>query len=304
MNINLRKLGLLLVCLFSAFSVMAQTGEEKTQLFEYPEIPDRLTKPELRADYMVLHLWDKCNLEKETITDFDAFHEAFTDYLSFFVIANKDEVEKSIKQFVRRIAKNEGNLRLLLTVLNEEVLSPYGNYVSDEVYSMFAMNLADEKKVDKELRRVMEYNVEIINANAVGAVFPDLPVAIVGAGETSIHQLASELTVVVVNTESASDTSIFKLRLGTDIATNALIGAGLVTVVSVYDKDSAAAESQIASETKGWAVAKVEKPGDRFDMRVTPTVYLLDRDHKIVKKYVQIDEVLAIMASLKSQKGI
>ena len=49
--------------------------------------------------------------EKTAVTDLAAFHNTFTDYLSFFALADKAVVEKSIKKYVERVAKNQMCIR-------------------------------------------------------------------------------------------------------------------------------------------------------------------------------------------------
>ncbi|MGM9842300.1 MAG: DUF5106 domain-containing protein, partial [Candidatus Limisoma sp.] len=70
--------------------------QNATRLMEYPEVPERLTKPNLRANYMIEHLWDKVDLEKTAIADRQAFADAFTDYLSMFAVADVPGVEKAV----------------------------------------------------------------------------------------------------------------------------------------------------------------------------------------------------------------
>ena len=100
-------------------------------LFEYPSVPTS-SPTAMRANFMVEHLWDKCDLEKTAVTDLAAFHNTFTDYLSFFALADKAVVEKSIKKYVERVAKNPTNLNLTVGMLHSDVLNLRSQYCSDE----------------------------------------------------------------------------------------------------------------------------------------------------------------------------
>ena len=142
-----------LAVVIAAGSARAAEPAAPATLFEYPSVPDKLTKPAMRANFMVEHLWDKCDLEKTAVTDLAAFHNTFTDYLSFFALADKAVVEKSIKKYVERVAKNPTNLNLTVGMLHSDVLNLRSQYCSDEVYTMFADNIAAAKKVDKALKR-------------------------------------------------------------------------------------------------------------------------------------------------------
>ena len=120
-----------LAVVIAAGSARAAEPTAPATLFEYPSVPDKLTKPAMRANFMVEHLWDKCDLEKTAVTDLAAFHNTFTDYLSFFALADKAVVEKSIKKYVERVAKNPTNLNLTVGMLHSDVLNLRSQYCSD-----------------------------------------------------------------------------------------------------------------------------------------------------------------------------
>ena len=152
MKRNALKLTLFVILSLLPLLAMSQNA---TRLMESPEVPDKLTKPNLRADYMVEHLWDKVDLEKTAITDRQAFVDAFTDYLSMFAVADVPEVEKAVAKFVNRIQKNSSNLQLLLDALEVLVYDPRSQYCSDDVYQIFGAELEKCKNVDAQRRRVI-----------------------------------------------------------------------------------------------------------------------------------------------------
>ena len=119
-----------LAVVIAAGSARAAEPAAPATLFEYPSVPDKLTKPAMRANFMVEHLWDKCDLKKTAVTDLAAFHNTFTDYLSFFALADKAVVEKSIKKYVERVAKNPTNLNLTVGMLHSDVLNLRSQYCS------------------------------------------------------------------------------------------------------------------------------------------------------------------------------
>ena len=112
-------------------------------LFEYPQIPDQLTKVNLRSNFMINSMWDDCKLDKETITNIESFRETFTDYISFFPLADVDEVDKSVKKFVDKVAKNEGNLNTVAGFIDTEIYNPMSQFCSDDMYLIFARHLLE-----------------------------------------------------------------------------------------------------------------------------------------------------------------
>mgnify|MGYP000326180092 CR=1 FL=1 len=86
-------------------------------------------------------------------------------------------VEKSIKKYVERVAKNPTNLNLTVGMLHSDVLNLRSQYCSDEVYTLFADNIAAAKKVDKALKAKLQAQAAVLANSAVGAHRGRLPAA-------------------------------------------------------------------------------------------------------------------------------
>ena len=269
-------------------------------LFEYPQIPDQLTKVNLRSNFMINSMWDDCKLDKETITNIESFRETFTDYISFFPLADVDEVDKSVKKFVDKVAKNEGNLNTVAGFIDTEIYNPMSQFCSDDMYLIFARHLLDNKKVDGNLKNKIEENVTKINNSRINSVFGDINLQKNGVDAGSLHSLQSQYTVLIFNVDGDFDTSIYKLRLSTDVATNNLIKSGAVNVVSVYSDRSQDRDGDADS----WLTATVPGMERLYDMRILPCVYMLGADKKIIVKCPDIDQVLSLMAQLGNALGV
>lgn len=270
-------------------------------LFEYPQVPDRLTKANMRFNFMVEHLWDGCNLEKEEITDIESFRETFNDYLSFFVLADIPVIEKSVKKFVERVSKNKANLQTVIDFTDSEIFRPTAPHCNDDVYTMFAKNLAANKKVDVNVRQRMETNMQIVANSRIETVMGDM---VLSDGEGTLHGLQSQYTIVFFNRADCTDCSIYKLRLSTDVATNNLIKSGAVNIVSVYPSAMPDCDAKMAEEQENWRTAKLDDMEEKYDMRIQPCVYILGADKKIIVKSPGITQLLSLMAQLGNAMGV
>lgn len=291
-------LALFLIMIAFSQSIIAQDIKEERKLVVLPEIPDKLTNPQARANYMTEHMWDACDLEKTKISDIEAYHNSFTDYLSFFLVADKETVDKSIKKFVERLSKNEDNRNLTIGMVNAEVLNIYGRYYSEEVYGMFVKYFTANKKLSKEVRETLQQNLAILNNSAEGAQVQDFPLRQSPSGVASLGELKSGTIVLFFNQKDCVDCSIAKVRLSANLSVSKFIRSGELSIVSVWD-DRALMEEKLASEPADWEVALLENMGKIFDMRVRPTIYLLDRDKKIVRKFVNTDDLLGAVTNVE-----
>lgn len=278
-------------------------AQEIKPLFPYPEIPENVKQVNMRANFMVEHLWEVCDLEKNTIDNVESFRETFTDYISFFVLSDVEKVEESVKNFVKRVSKNSENLQNVMNFVDTEVYEPKSRYYSDDIYILFAQNFMDCKKVSKEDKRTYEENIVKLTSSKISTVFGDITINKDGK-QVNLHSLDSEFTILFFNVENCVDCSIYKIRMSADIATNRLIDNGIINIVSIYDNNDAEADADIAKESKNWYTAKVEGMSSNYDMRMLPCVYILGKDKKIIAKSPNIIDLLNLMAQTANAKGV
>jgi hypothetical protein len=287
-----------LVVFAGSFGVQAQSGLSSVEpLFEYPKVPDQLTKVNMRSNYMVLHLWDECPLDKEDITNVESFRETFSDFVSFFVLADYDEVEKGVKKFVDNVAKNKTNLNSVLGFVDTEIFAPQSRHWSDDVYTIFAKALLDNRKVDKNVKAMLETNLQMLANSKLDTQLGNLTFVKPRDGKATLYDLTSEYVFVFFNDGSVDD-SIYKLRLNTDVATNTLIKNGNISIVSVYSGTTP--DAKLEGEPENWYVAKLDNMQQTYDMRVKPTLYILSKDKKILAKSPAVSQILGMTAQMKA----
>lgn len=287
-----------LVVFAGSLGVQAQSGLSSVEpLFEYPKVPDQLTKVNMRSNYMVLHLWDECPLDKEDITNVESFRETFSDFVSFFVLADYDEVEKGVKKFVDKVAKNKTNLNSVLGFVDTEIFAPQSRHWSDDVYTIFAKALLDNRKVDKNVKAMLETNLQMLANSKLDTQLGNLTFVKPSDGKATLYDLTSEYVFVFFNDGSVDD-SIYKLRLNTDVATNTLIKNGNISIVSVYSGTTP--DAKLEGEPENWYVAKLDNMQQTYDMRVKPTLYILSKDKKILAKSPAVSQILGMTAQMKA----
>lgn len=287
-----------LVVFAGSFGVHAQSGLSSVEpLFEYPKVPDQLTKVNMRSNYMVLHLWDECPLDKEDITNVESFRETFSDFVSFFVLADYDEVEKGVKKFVDKVAKNKTNLNSVSGFVDTEIFAPQSRHWSDDVYTIFAKALLDNRKVDKNVKAMLETNLQMLANSKLDTQLGNLTFVKPRDGKATLYDLTSEYVFVFFNDGSVDD-SIYKLRLNTDVATNTLIKNGNISIVSVYSGTTP--DAKLEGEPENWYVAKLDNMQQTYDMRVKPTLYILSKDKKILAKSPAVSQILGMTAQMKA----
>ena len=270
-----------------------QTSEAPKTLFEYPQAPDTITSFQDRANYVIQKFWDNFDVSKQ-ITDLAAFDGAFQDYLNFFPHAHKTVVFNSIKSLMNKAQCNKTNFVLIAQCAEKNLYSPLAVFASDEAYLPFAEAVVKNASLKKEIRELYRKQIEKINQNMVGALCPELNVTGLDGKKGKLSELfGNELTILFFNDGECPDCSLDRIRLSTNVMINNLISEGKVKVVCISPKKYS---KEWAEDAKTWAdnwtIVASDDVANTFDLRISPCIYIINREKKIDEKNVTVNMLL------------
>lgn len=275
--------------------VYGQEATEQPQapktLFKYPVAPDTISTLEGRTNYIVSKFWDNYNLSKP-IKDSIGFDGAFRDYITFFKYAHRNIVFSSIKNFMNKAQSNTPNYIMIMEIAEKALYAPGAEYWSDEAYLPFAKFFVESKKVKNEYKERYKAQIRKIENSQQGAVAADFTFVKPDKSKMKLSEITDKWILIFFNNPDCDDCSIARLRLSTDVIINKQIDEGRLAVLSVtpesYSKEWA---NSAATYSDKWIIGACEDVDDNYDIRFSPSFYLLDKDHKIVNKNMNLDEV-------------
>ncbi|MDD2960775.1 MAG: DUF5106 domain-containing protein [Muribaculaceae bacterium] len=274
----------------SAFSQNAQ--EKKPNLFAYPVVPDTISTLENRSNYFISHFWENCNLSKP-IKDEAALISAFGDYVVFFQYAHRNVVKASVNELMNKAQSNMKNFWLIADAAEKNLYSVGATLPSDEAYMLFVNNILRSSKVKKGEKERYQLQVNKINKNQVGSYASALEYVDIKGNKKTLEDIKAKNVIIFFNDTECEDCSIARLRLSTNVALNKLIDIGEVVLVSIYPSGYS---KDWAEQAKGysdkWIIGASENADEDYDLRVTPNIYLLDAEKKIIAKNLNVADIL------------
>lgn len=260
-------------------------------LFAYPLAPDTCSTLESRCNYIITHFWENFDISKP-ITDEAAFEATFRDFVDFFRYSHRNVVLGTVRDFVNKAQSNTSNLLKVGEVAERVLYGPDAEYWSDEVYVAFIKPLAANKALPKDVRDHYGEQLARINAVQVGM---ELDVEYIGLDGLK-HRL-SELegkTFILLFLDDSTDSMIGRLRLSTDVALNALLESGEVTLVCLcQNKYSADWTQAAATYCDHWIVGCGDDLSRKLDLRSLPCCYILDEQRVIVNKSLSVEGLMS-----------
>lgn len=287
----------LLLILFILTTISSSALANDTY-FQYPQAPENLTSLSERANYVVEHFWDKCNL-KSAFSSRDKMAKAFRDYVTYMQFASKDTTIMSINKLIKEVQKKPKNM-LTLTQIAEETL--YGDsalFWSDELYLYFTNAVINTKKLSKADKARYEHHTKILTNSMKGSKLPNFEFETPEGKKLQFDSINAPAIILFFNDIDCTDCSLAKVRMAADINLNKLIDKGVIKIVSIYPgKSNEEWINEAKNYPKNWVVGACDDIYDLFDLRVTPTIYQLDDRHLIMAKNLSVDGILNVVGSI------
>lgn len=267
--------------------------------FPYPSAPDSIPTPQGKADYVMEHFWDYCDLKK-AFSSRQKMAGAFQDFISFATIGSASGVHQSISKFLRALEKQPDELLFIAQKAEGLVHSDTSRIYSDELYIPFAQAVARNKKIDKNVRTAFERQARILSATQPGMPAPAFNYTdFKGENGTFAPDTTAELTVMFFNGQDCMDCTLARARLNADIRTTEYINDGILRIVAVTPSEADDRWRDMASSYPSeWQVLAAPDIDDIYDIRTIPAFYVFDKKGDIVLKNIDIDQVLRLMSLL------
>lgn len=292
---------LLILAVLSAIAVSPDGGyaqNNSDRLFPYPEPPKDMANLYERCNYLVYKFWDQCDL-KSALSSKAKLNKAFGDWLGFMPYASADTVHLAIDNFHKSF-KKDGKLALEIARMAEAWLySDTAAYLSDELYGRFVDAAVANKKIPVAERSHYEAQKLMIDNSSIGSKLPDIKLTAADGTVTSFYADSADNTLLMVYPADCLDCSFARVRLSADMVLNQLNDQGVVRVVTLFaGEPDAEFSANVASFPPKWINVASPETERYFDMRFKPSLYYLDKEHKIIGKHLKVDDILEAFRSL------
>jgi hypothetical protein len=275
-------------------SVSALNAQSQNTLFEYPVAPDTCTTLESRCNFIVQRFWDKLDLTKPIPAENDsALAATMTDYFEIMLNANSTVGLASIRNMLFKAQANQSNFLKLVSIA-EYILYLHPVSIIDDVYLTFAQAAADASWMKNDAKSYYKSQIERINASKLGAKIMNCDLYDTSGRKIKLYDvpLDTAKAVIVFFTGDGSGSSISRLRVSTDVGINTSIKLGRIKVFNIVVGDKA--KQQVvadASQYPDWTLLAMPDATRKLDLRILPSVFVLDENLEIINKNLTVDEL-------------
>ena len=266
--------------------------------FQLPIVPDSLQGLQPRVDYLIEHYWDFCDFNK-AFNNRERMGESFRSYLNLMPHASARQAHKCIAKLLKTLEKRPDDLTFLANTAEQHVHSDTSEIYSDELYLPFIRAVVDNKRVDKSMKARYEHQVKVLSASQVGMSAPGFDYTDRDGNRCTFAPDSAEVTLIYFFDTECGDCHLARARLNADISTSRYLDAGLVRVVAISaEEPDEEWREKVKNFPLAWTVGSAPDIDTIYDIKSTPSFYILDENSVIRMKNANIDTVLAIMSRL------
>ena len=288
-----------ILVILSILAASLTVGAQDKAFFQIPIIPDSLQTLQDRTDFMVQHYWDYCDLKK-AFSSRDKMADAFDTYLSFMPYASAEVVYAGVADFMKKISKDKNNVLFIGELAEQKLYSDSAEIQSDELFLCFAKEIVNNKKVDKTSKLRYQHLINILTNSQPGKIAPafDYTDIFKSDGRFAIDT-TKVCTILFFNDPECTDCNMARIRLDADIMTRRLVENGKVDIISIYASEyNQDWVEQAMDYPKEWKTVASEEVNDLYDLRHSPSFYILNPNGAIVLRTYSVDDIITIMTRL------
>lgn len=280
--------------------VLAQTQASQVliaPLFEYPVPPDDMENLHDRSDYLMEHFWDPLDVKNKNTVDQNALNHAFEVYATAMQWADANNVHRSVSTLLKKLEKNPVLLLQMARAAEESLYGPRASMWIDEVYLPFAKAVVKNKKIDNTRKLRFEHQIKTLEASAVGKQAPEFNFVKPDGREGRYFPMSTP-TVLYFGDPDCFDCRMGKLKLETDLEFSELVKAGRINVVYIIADPEDNWAEKVSDINPKWAVGGSDEVSDLFDLRLTPSIYIIDSEGVIRYKNITAAQAVRLAAEL------
>ena len=256
-----------------------------------------LRKPEERAAYLVKHYWDKFDFTDTALIHLPEITEqATSNYIDMMKYVPAKVASSSIKEMMNK-ASVDSVMFVYFSGLYEKYLYDPNSPMRDESLYIYVLEAVLEAPVLDEVSKIRPAHLlELALKNRVGEPATDFTYTLAdGKKGTLYHTKADYLLLFFYNPDCHACKEITDQLTASPLVTE-WIRNNKLKILAVYpDEDLEAWKNHISYMSASWInsydSAVSLKNDEIYDLKAIPTLYLLDKDKKVVLKDVTFNQV-------------
>jgi AhpC/TSA family. len=268
--------------------------------FVLPLIPETLTDSGDRAKYLVMHFWDRFDFaDRGLIQRPDITEQAFVDYINILNYVPKENADKSLVYALNKAQADTAMYVHFTTLFEKYFYDPNSPFRNEEYYLPVLEEAVRSPLLPEEIASRYRFQLDMTTKNRVGEKAGDFTYTVASGQSFTLHDLKSEYTLLLFSNPGCSTCAAVIDQLNHSEALNGALSLNsptrtMLTILTLYpDGDLSEWTAHLPEMPARW-VHGYDKGREitkkrLYDIKAIPTLYLLDKDKKVILKDTSIE---------------
>lgn len=278
----------LISCNAKQQKTISSTPEKK--IFPMIEIPAIITEPTQRADYLAQHYWDKFNFtDTSYISPPEITEQALANYINVLTMIPAQQASSALKGMMAKAEADSAMFAHFCNLYDKYLYDPNSPMRNEELYIPVLEAIVTSGNVDEVEKIRPEHRLNLALRNRPGHQATNITYTLASGATGNLNSVKSEYIILFFyNPDCHNCQEIRESLTASTIITN-LQKTNQLKVVAIYpDEDITAWKKYIPNVPKEWINAYDEnlviRDKEIYDLKAIPTLYLLDKNKKILLK--------------------
>lgn len=278
--------------------------EKKVKVFTLPEIPVMLTSLESRTGYLAAHYWEHFDFrDTALISTPEITEQALVDFLDILSRVDRENADKALTSMMDSASLDSGMFVHFISLTEKYLYEPNSPFRNEDFYMVVLRQvLKSGRLTDNEKLRPAD-RLKQANKNRPGMKAADFSYIGINGKQGKLSSLNSLYTLLFFYEPDCGNCKESEKRLAANPGINQAINEGKLKILAVYSgPDQEEWKNTLPYMPVNWIVVHNVKEEiiikGLYEIRATPTLYLLDKNKRVILKDATEEETLELLAKL------
>lgn len=266
--------------------------------FVLPTIPEHLTQPEQRADYLTLHYWDNLDMANSEVVESVSTQMAFADFITLLPLTQKrGEAFAQLWRVSYPHINTFYHMLELAELYLYDVSSPLRN---EEFYIEALEEIAKQSYVSNIDKLAATSQLELLTKNRVGTKATDFTFVDKQGIEHHLSEYHADYLLLLFASADCDECKRMKNTIDANTRLWIMLRRGTLAIVAITITDNETDWQAVTTPERwidGWDKSQMIESEQIYDLTTKPRLYLLDKEHNILLKNTTPAEVDAYISN-------
>ena len=240
--------------------------------------------------YLAEHQFDYFSWDDERLLNTPVIYNSFKNFAQSILPLDSKIIIPIVIKALNESKKNQKLYYAFFDYLEQEFGSIKSPYRDEMLYIAMLEDILNTPDLEETRQLRYEYELKLITKNQPGDQSIDFNILLANGDTTTLYAIDAEVLVIYFQNPDCPTCGEFREKMKNIPALYQAIDAGRVKVITIYFEQNEKlwrnylAKSAFTNWMHGWNFDLEISENHLYDIRIIPTVMVLDKNKKVIKK--------------------